>query len=171
MIGAVGGWSGVSFEFVSASGEKVGSLVQFYAGGGRGGVDISGKGGGAVRAEPGETAIVGSSQGHDKGCACWACRGGMSGLPARYRRRRRRKCAPADTTVACVHYVGFRGDEYGRARRLWGGPAFIHRKWDRRAQRDVGPDDLVIFATGDEHQPLAQFNGEDLDERWLSTPA
>lgn len=63
-----------------------------------------------------------------------------------------------------AHFVGFRGDEYARARRIWRGPAFIHRKWDRRAQRDIGPDDVVIFADGDEAQPLARSNGNDLDE-------
>lgn len=73
-----------------------------------------------------------------------------------------------ETAPAAVHYVGFRGDEFARARRLWGGPVFIHRRWDRRAQRDVGPDDTVIFAAGDEAQPLARSNGDDLDERWLS---
>lgn len=70
-----------------------------------------------------------------------------------------------------VHYVGFRGDEFARARRLFGAPVFIHRQWDRRAQRDIGPDDLVIFATGDETQSLARSNGDDIDERWLLPPA
>ena len=66
-----------------------------------------------------------------------------------------------------VHYVGFRGDEFARARRLFGGPVFIHPRWDRRAQRDIGPGDVVIFAIGDERQPLARFNFDDLDEKWL----
>lgn len=70
--------------------------------------------------------------------------------------------------VPCVHYIGFHGDEFARARRLWGGPVFIHRKWDRRARRDIGPGDIVIFATGNEDQPLAKSNGADLDERWLA---
>ena len=69
----------------------------------------------------------------------------------------------------CVHYVGFRGDEFARARRIFGGPVFIHRRWDARAQRDIGPEDMVIFAEGDEMQPLAQPNGDDLDERWPET--
>lgn len=46
---------------------------------------------------------------------------------------------------------------------------FIHRRWDKRAQRDIGPDDVVIFAEGDELKPLARSNGDDLDERWLIT--
>ena len=70
--------------------------------------------------------------------------------------------------AAAIHYVGFRGDEYARANRIWGGPVVIHRKWDRRARRDIGPDDTIIFATGDETQPVAESNGDDLDERWLA---
>ena len=67
-------------------------------------------------------------------------------------------------------YVGFTGDEFARARRIWGGPAVIHRKWDRRAQRDIGAGDMVIFAIGDETQPLARWNGDDIDEHWLAGP-
>lgn len=74
---------------------------------------------------------------------------------------------PPDLLPSAVHYIGFRGDEFVRARRLFGGPVFIHRRWDRRAQRDIGPYDVVIFAVGDEAQPLARSNGDDLDERWL----
>lgn len=66
-----------------------------------------------------------------------------------------------------IHYIGFSGDEYFRARKIWGGPVMIHRKWDRRAQRDIGPDDIVIFAEGDETQPFARSNADDLDERFL----
>lgn len=65
--------------------------------------------------------------------------------------------------VACVHYVGFRGDEFVRARALFGGPVFIHRRWDRRALREIGPEDTVIFAEGDETQPFKP-NGDDIRE-------
>jgi hypothetical protein len=34
-------------------------------------------------------------------------------------------------------------------------------------QRDIGPDDIVIFAKGDETQPFARWNGDDIDERFL----
>lgn len=64
----------------------------------------------------------------------------------------------------CIHYVGFRDDRYLTAFRIFGGPRVIHRRWDRRARRDIGPDDVVIFATGDESQPLAEHNGNDIDE-------
>ena len=66
-----------------------------------------------------------------------------------------------------VHYVGFRDDRYWHAYRIWGGPRMFHKVWDRRARRDIGPDDVVIFAEGDEHQPLARWNGDDIDERLL----
>lgn len=66
-----------------------------------------------------------------------------------------------------VNYIGFRDDRYWRAYRIWGGPRMIHKAWDRRAQRDIGPDVVVIFAEGDEHQPLARWNGDDIDERLL----
>lgn len=67
----------------------------------------------------------------------------------------------------CLHFVGFRGEEYWSAVKVWGKPEFIHMRWDRRAMRDIGPDDIVIFATGDESQPFAKWNGDDIDERWL----
>lgn len=45
-----------------------------------------------------------------------------------------------------VHFVGFRGDEYSRAVRVWGKPTFFHRIWDVRAAAEVSPGDLVVFA-------------------------
>lgn len=66
-----------------------------------------------------------------------------------------------------IHYVGFRDDRYWSAFRIWGGPRFIHRRWDKRAMRDIGPDDVVIFAEGDETQDPSPWNTDDLDERLL----
>ena len=43
----------------------------------------------------------------------------------------------------------------------------IHRSWDFYATRDVGPDDTVVFANGDDTQPVAARSATDLDERWL----
>ena len=68
----------------------------------------------------------------------------------------------------CVHFVGFRGNEYTSAVRVWGRPDFIHRGWDRRAFREIAPYDTIVFATGDEHQPLAERNFNDIDEPVLS---
>jgi hypothetical protein len=47
--------------------------------------------------------------------------------------------------MRCVHYVGFRGDEYARARRIWGGPCVIHMHMDDRVMTEVGSDDVVVI--------------------------
>ncbi len=64
----------------------------------------------------------------------------------------------------CIHYVGFRDDRFLNAWRVFGGPAFIHRVWDRRAQREIADDDVVVFATGPYHQIPRERNGDDLTE-------
>lgn len=46
----------------------------------------------------------------------------------------------------CVHFVGFRGDEYNRAVQVWGKPTFVHRIWDVRAANEASPEDTVVFA-------------------------
>lgn len=64
----------------------------------------------------------------------------------------------------CVHYVGFRDERFITAFRAFGGPAFIHRVWDKRSQRDIADIDLVVFASGSHDQAFSQYNGGDLDE-------
>lgn len=64
----------------------------------------------------------------------------------------------------CIHFVGFRGEEYLHAVRVWGLPDFIHMGWDRRARRDVGEDDTVVFAKGRHDQPPGPYNFPDLIE-------
>lgn len=55
-----------------------------------------------------------------------------------------------------VHFVGFRGDEYHAARRIFGPPDFIHIGWDRWARLDVVEGDVAIFARGTfEDEPSA----------------
>lgn len=69
--------------------------------------------------------------------------------------------------MRCIHYVGFRDDRYLNARKVFGGPAIIHRIWDQRAMRDIGEDDLVVFANGPSEQEPSRFNGNDIDEQYL----
>ena len=38
-----------------------------------------------------------------------------------------------------IHFVGFRGEEFRSAVRVWGRPDFIHRGWDLRARREIVP--------------------------------
>lgn len=66
--------------------------------------------------------------------------------------------------MRCVHYVGFRDDRYWNAFRIWGGPRIIHRVWDKRAYREIGEEDVVIFAEGDWWQEPSEHHGRDLDE-------
>lgn len=52
--------------------------------------------------------------------------------------------------MPCLHFIGFRGDEYWSAVRIFGRPDFVHRYWDYRAIGDIAPGDTVVFATGTE---------------------
>jgi hypothetical protein len=61
-----------------------------------------------------------------------------------------------------THFVGFRGDEYTRAVRVFGKPDMIHPGWDRRAQRDIHEGDLVVFARGSHDQPPSDRSFSDL---------
>lgn len=62
-----------------------------------------------------------------------------------------------------VHYIGFRGDEYTRARRISGGPAFIHRVHDMRANREIDwGNDRVIFANKEREDVVREVNAPDV---------
>lgn len=65
---------------------------------------------------------------------------------------------------SCTHFVGFCDDRYWSAVKVFGLPDFIHRRWDKRAAREIAPDDRIVFATGDEHQAPTRSNGDDLRE-------
>lgn len=68
------------------------------------------------------------------------------------------------STNRCVHYVGFRDDRFLSAWRVFGGPVFIHRVWDKRAKREIADTDLVIFANGSHDQKPTERNGDDIRE-------
>ncbi|TPW26048.1 hypothetical protein FJU11_16515 [Pararhizobium mangrovi] len=63
-----------------------------------------------------------------------------------------------------VHFVGFRGDEYLSACRVWGEPDFIHRGWDKRAQREIADIDTVVFASGPHDQAPRDRSYDDIRE-------
>jgi hypothetical protein len=69
--------------------------------------------------------------------------------------------------VIRVHFVVFRGEEYWSAVGVWGRPDFIHRKWDLRAQREIGPDDIVVFARGEWADKPSRISGDDIREKYL----
>jgi hypothetical protein len=47
-----------------------------------------------------------------------------------------------------VHFVGFRGDEYHNAVKVFGKPDFFHYHWDYRAAYggEMAEGDTVVFA-------------------------
>lgn len=53
-----------------------------------------------------------------------------------------------------LHFVGFSDDRYWNAVAVFGLPDFYHRIWDRRAQQEIVPGDVAVFANGDETMPL-----------------
>jgi hypothetical protein len=64
---------------------------------------------------------------------------------------------------SALHFVGFRGNEYRSAVRVFGKPDFIHRHWDARAKHggELAPDDMIVFAKGTEHDPVVPFTFDD----------
>lgn len=62
-----------------------------------------------------------------------------------------------------THFVRFdRFDQrYWNAIAIFGSPAFLHRKWDNRAKREIADEDVVVFAKGESDQLVAAFNGDD----------
>ena len=60
-----------------------------------------------------------------------------------------------------VHFFGFRGDEYNRAKRIWGEPDFIHPVPDRRAYVEIDKDnDILIFANKERPEVLSRYRRE-----------
>lgn len=68
------------------------------------------------------------------------------------------------TVKPIIHFIGFRGEEYWSAVKVWGQPHYIHRGWDKRAQRDIADVDLVIFAKGTDRDEPRDFNYDDITE-------
>lgn len=52
--------------------------------------------------------------------------------------------------MGALHFVGFRGNEYLSAVRIFGKPDFFHRLYDRRAKQEIVEGDVAVFANGEE---------------------
>ncbi len=63
-----------------------------------------------------------------------------------------------------IHFVGFRGEEYWSAVKVWGEPDFYHMGWDLRAQREIADGDTVVFAKGPADQEPSRRSFSDLIE-------
>lgn len=60
-----------------------------------------------------------------------------------------------------VHFVGFKGDEYVRAQRVFGPPDFVHAWHDHRMYGEVGPDDVVVFANKENPYHIHKYTWQD----------
>lgn len=62
---------------------------------------------------------------------------------------------------ACTHFIGFRGDAFISAIKVFGRPDFIHRDWDKRAVILIAPGDRVIFAVGTDQGVPNKYSFDD----------
>ena len=71
-----------------------------------------------------------------------------------------------EMTKRAVHFVGFRGEEYWSAVKVWGLPDVIHFHWDMRAQREIWDGDIVVFAKGEKYVDApSPYNFDDSNQR------
>ncbi len=64
-----------------------------------------------------------------------------------------------------IHFVGFRGDEYLSAVRVFGSPDFVHMVHDARMYGDVGDDDLLVHGPKSDPDRLSKYSWQD-HELW-----
>jgi hypothetical protein len=60
-----------------------------------------------------------------------------------------------------LHFVGFKDDAFNRAVRVFGRPDFVHRHYDRRCLAEIMDGDTVVFASGDDAQPVFPWTYDD----------
>ena len=61
----------------------------------------------------------------------------------------------------CLHFVGFKGDEFTMAKKVFGEPDFIHRWNDGRCRQMVMPNDVVVYANGSEVPNKSVYSFDD----------
>ena len=66
--------------------------------------------------------------------------------------------------MRCLHFIGFRGEEYWSAVQVWGKPDFFHRGYDDRMERVVADYDLLVFANGCEAKGSQFYSYPDIVE-------
>lgn len=60
-----------------------------------------------------------------------------------------------------VHFIGFRGEEYWSAVKIFGAPDFIHLIHDNRLYGDVGENDILVFGPKADPDRISQFSWQD----------
>jgi hypothetical protein len=69
--------------------------------------------------------------------------------------------------MKCVHFVGFRGDDYWNAVKVFGKPHFVHKDFDDRVFSEVGDDDVVVFGTK-YHPCKVVWDASAVDKKWTN---
>ena len=65
-----------------------------------------------------------------------------------------------------LHFIGFRGEEFLSAIRIWGQPDFIHKWHDSRMWGDIDTDnDTIIWAGKADPDHCQQYTWQD-HENW-----
>ena len=67
--------------------------------------------------------------------------------------------------MTSIHFIGFRGEEYWSAVRVWGRPDFVHLIHDHRLYGDVGQDDVLIFGPKADPTIISAYSWQD-HELW-----
>lgn len=68
------------------------------------------------------------------------------------------------TETQLIHFVGFRGEEYHSAVKVWGKPDFIHMGHDNRMRRETASYDTIVTANGYETRLQGRYNYPDMVE-------
>lgn len=63
-----------------------------------------------------------------------------------------------------IHFIGFRGEEYWSAVKIWGLPDVYHRLWDERAAGEIADGDLCVFAKGGPDWRPSPYNYDDSNQ-------
>ena len=64
----------------------------------------------------------------------------------------------------CIHFFGFRGDEYNSAKKIWGEPDFIHPVHDKRAYLEIDKEnDILVFANKERPDVIRKYRREYAD--------
>lgn len=67
-------------------------------------------------------------------------------------------------SMGLIHFIGFRGDEYNRAKKIWGEPDFIHPVHDKRAYIEIDiSKDILIFANKESPDTIHKYRREYID--------
>lgn len=60
-----------------------------------------------------------------------------------------------------IHFIGFRGEEYWSAVKVFGPPDFIHLIHDHRLYGDVGDGDILVFAAKADPDQISKYSWQD----------